>query len=120
MSIDWGVPGGPCQIIALSVGDVLPVFLDVHLGQSKVDQEDLVSGYVATKAEVVWFDISVEEVPTVDILNSRNHLIHEHENGLEGELAVTLKETLKGRAQQVHHEHVVVAWVGEGVPSVEQ
>ena len=121
MGVDRGVPGGPCQVLALSVGYVLSIPLDVSFSQSEVDHEDLVAGFVETNAEVVWLDISVDEVSVVDILNSRNHLINDHEHGLEGELAEgVLEEILKGGAQQVHHEHVVVAWVGGGVPSLEQ
>ena len=67
------------------------------------------AGFVEANAEVAWSDIPVEEVPTVDILNSRNHLIHEHENGLEGELAEgVIKEVFKGGAQQVLDKHIVV------------
>ena len=113
MGVDRGVPGGSCQILALPVGDVLSVPLDVSLGQSKVDQEDFVAGLVETDAEIVWLDIPVDEVAVVNILNSGDHLVNEHEHGLEGELAEgVLEEALKGGAHQIHHKHVVVAWLG--------
>jgi hypothetical protein len=49
--------------------------------------------------EVVWLNVSMEEASRVNELYSLNHLISDHENGLERKLpfAVT-EEILEGRA----------------------
>lgn len=92
VSIDGGIPGCSSQILTLSVGDVLAVSLDVALGQSEVKDEYFVGGFVQPNAEIVRLDVSMDEVPVVDILDSGNHLVDEHEDSLEGEFAESLVE----------------------------
>ena len=86
MGVDGGVAGSARQVLALAVGDVLAVPLDVALGQSEVDQEDLVGRFVEADAEVVGFDVPVDEVAVVHVLDSGDHLVDQHQHCLEGEL----------------------------------
>ncbi len=110
MSIDGGVPGGSCQVLSLSVRNVLPISLDVSLGKSEVEDEDLVAGLVQTDAEVIGLDIPVDEVPVVDVLDSLDHLIDENEDALEGELPEGLvEEGFEGGSHQVHNQDIVIA-----------
>ena len=45
-----------------------------------------------SNAEVIGFNITVDEVSVVNVFNSGNHLVNEHENSLEGELTKSLIE----------------------------
>ena len=83
MGVDGGVAGRPRQVLPLSVGDVPPVSLNVPLGQSKVDEKNLVGGLVESYAEVIGFDISMQEMSVMDVLNSIDHLINKYEHGLQ-------------------------------------
>ena len=83
MGVDGGVAGRPRQVLPLSVGDVLPVSLNVPLGQSKVDEKNLVGGLVESYAEVIGFDISMQEMSVMDVLNSIDHLINKYEHGFQ-------------------------------------
>ena len=42
MGVDGGVPGGAGEIFALAILDVFSVSLDVPLGESEIEDEDLV------------------------------------------------------------------------------
>jgi len=42
--------------------------------------------------KVVWFDVSMQEVPGVDVFNSLDHHIEEHENRLGVKLSITYCE----------------------------
>lgn len=83
MSIDRGVPGGSRQVFAFSVRNVLSVSLDVSFGEPEIENEDFVAGFVQSNAEIVGLNVSVDEVPVVDVLNSLDHLVDEHEDRLE-------------------------------------
>lgn len=83
VGVDGGISGGACQILALSVGDVLAVSLDVSLGQAEVQDEYFVGSFVQPNAEIVGLDIPVDEVPVVDILDPGDHLVDEHEDSLQ-------------------------------------
>ena len=87
VSVDGSISGSSGQIFTLSVRDVFAISLDVPLGESKVEQEHFMAGFVVTHAEVIGFDISVDEVPVVDVLDSGDHLIDEHQDCLQGELS---------------------------------
>lgn len=86
MGVDGGIAGCSSEVLTLSVGNVLSISLDVSLGQAEVDQKNFVRGLVKSHTEVIRFDVSVKEVPVVDVLDSVDHLIDEHEDSLKGEL----------------------------------
>jgi len=56
------------------------VSLDVSFGESKVENENFIRSFVETDTEVVRFDVSVNEVTVVDVFDSGDHLVDEHEN----------------------------------------
>jgi hypothetical protein len=61
-------------------------------------------GFVESDAEVVRFDVSVNKMSIVDVLDSWDHLVDQHEDGLEGELSeCVLEEGLKGGAHEIHN-----------------
>jgi len=53
----------------------------------------------------------MQEVALVHVLQTGNHLISEHADSLEGELArAELEQVFKGVAQQLHNQRFVVAF----------
>ena len=103
MSVDRSVTSSTCEVLSLSVGNMFSVSLDVSLCKSEVDQKDLVTGLVETDAEVIRLNVSVDEVSVVNILNTSDHLVDQHQNCLQGELSeCVLEETLQGGAHEIH------------------
>ena len=82
MGVDGRVPRSASQVLALPVGNVLPVTLDVSLGQAEVQNEDLVTGFVQPHTEVIGLNVSVDEVAVVNVLNPADHLVDEHQHCL--------------------------------------
>ena len=92
VGVDGGIASSSSKVLALTVGDMLAITLNVTLGQSEVKDEDLVTGLVESDAEVIRFDVTVDEVPVVNVLGPTDHLIDEHQDTLETELAEGLVE----------------------------
>ena len=89
---------------------MLPITLDIPLRQPEIQYEDLVRSLIESNAKVIGFDVAVDEVPIVDVLDSGDHLIDEHEDRLEGELAERLiEECLEGRPHEIHYQHVEIS-----------
>ena len=111
VSVDGGVAGGTSQVLVLSVRDVeVRLGIAVLLGQTKVDDIDLVAALANAHKEVVGLDVAVDEGLGVDVLNAGDELIGEEQDSLQGELAVAeVEEVLEGRAEQVQDHGVVVA-----------
>ena len=126
------VPGSSCQVLVLPVGNVLagPV-VSVLLSQSKVDQEEFVAVTPNTHQEVVWLDVTMNEILVVDVsveknikslkfilienknlensLNSSNHLIRQHKDSLHCESSgAKVEEILETWSEEIHDEDVVV------------
>ena len=82
----------------------------VLLGQTKVDHEQLVAVAPNPHQKVVWFDVPMDEILVVHILDPPNHLVSQHEDGLHGKSPrAEVEEIFEARAKQVHHQHIVVA-----------
>lgn len=92
MGVNRGITSGSGKVLSLSVRDVLAITLDVSLGQPEVQDEDLVRCLVQSDTEVIWLDVAMDEVSVVDVLDPGDHLIDEHEHGLQGELPEGLVE----------------------------
>jgi hypothetical protein len=100
---------------------MLSISLDVPLRESKVDDEDLVGGFIQAYTKIVRLDVSVDEVPVVDVLDARDHLVDQHEHGLQRKLPQSfVEQVFEGGAHQIHDEDVIVACIFEQIPSVEQ
>jgi hypothetical protein len=111
VGVDAGVTGGTSQVLVLSVRDVeVSLGITILLGQTKVNDVDLVAALANAHEEVVGLDIAVDERLGMDVLNAGDELIGEEQDGLQGELAVAeVEEVLEGRAEQVQDHGVVVA-----------
>jgi hypothetical protein len=92
VGVDGGIAGSTGKVLALTVRNVLAVALDVPLGQSEVEDEDLVGGLVESNAEVIGLDITMDEVAVVDVLDARDHLVDQDQHCLQGELPQGLVE----------------------------
>lgn len=111
MRVDRHVSCGTAQRLALTVRNMLLSFgVAVLLGHAKVDDVHEVGalGHGTTDEKVVWLDVTVDEVLLVDGLNTRDHLLGGHDDGLDAKLAAAhVKEILKRRAEQVDDQNVV-------------
>lgn len=110
MSVDTGITGGTSQVLVLSVRDVeVSLGITVLLGQTKVDDIDLVAALTNAHEEVVGLDVTVDERLGVDVLNAGDELVGEEEHSLQGELAVAeVEEILEGRAKKIQYHGIVV------------
>lgn len=115
VGVDGGVTSGTSQVLVLTVRDVeVRLRVPVLLGQTEVDDVDLVAPLANAHEEVVRLDITVDEALRVDVLDAGDELVGQQEDGLEGEFAVAeVEEILKGGAEQVEDHGVVVALCAE-------
>ena len=65
---------------------MLAIFLDVSFGKSKINQEYFVGCFVVPNTEVVRFDIAMDEISVMNVFNTGDHLVDEHEHSLQGKL----------------------------------
>ena len=75
MGVDGHVPCSTRETLLLTVGDVLfGARITEVLGHSKIDNvHSIVLGNPhLSQQKVVWFDVSVDEVLHVDVLDTRN------------------------------------------------
>lgn len=95
MGIDRSVPSGTSQVLVLPVWNVkMSLGVSVLLGQTEIDHIDLIASFANTHEEIVGLDISVNKVSRVNVLDSRDELIGEEKDSLEGELSVTEVEQI--------------------------
>eukprot|EP00187_Rhodella_violacea_P007101 CAMPEP_0174886340 /NCGR_PEP_ID=MMETSP0167-20121228/1575_1 /TAXON_ID=38298 /ORGANISM="Rhodella maculata, Strain CCMP736" /LENGTH=353 /DNA_ID=CAMNT_0016122291 /DNA_START=88 /DNA_END=1148 /DNA_ORIENTATION=- len=115
MGVDGGVTGGAGEILVLPVGDMDVCFMvAVLLCESKVDDVDDVRVLPQAHEKVVGLDVAVEEASGVDVLDALDHLVGEHEDGLEGEPPMAeIEEVLETGAEEIDSHDVVVALLAE-------
>ena len=111
MSVDTGITGGTSQVLVLTVRNVeVSLGVAVLLGETKVDDIDLVSALANAHEEVVGLDITVDKRLCVDVLDAGDELVGKQQDRLERELAVAeVEEILERRAEQIQDHGVVVA-----------
>lgn len=81
----------------------------VLLGQTEINDIDLVAALADAHQEVVWLDITVDEGLGVDVLDTGDQLISKEEDGLEGELSVAeVEEIFQTGAEKVEDHGIVV------------
>ena len=95
MGVDGSVPSSTSQVLVLPVWNVeMSLGVSVLLGETEINDIDLVTSLSDTHEEIVGLDISVNKVSRVNVLDSRNELIGEEKDSLEGELSVTEVEQI--------------------------
>ena len=117
MSVNGGISGSPSQVLVLPVRNVLPgLVVSVLLGQTKVNEEEFITVTSDSHQEVVWFDVSVDEVLVVDKLNPTNHLVCQHQDSLHGKPSRTeVEKVFKTGSQQIHDQDIVVSFLSKPV-----
>jgi len=119
MGVDTHVSCSSRKGLSLAVWDMLlRLRVTVLLGHAEVNHMDNAGslGARAANEEVVGFDIAVNEILLVNGLNTRKHLLGNHDNRLNGEPSATvIEKILKGRTEQVDHENVVETLLAEVV-----
>ena len=113
VSVNRGIASGTGQVLILAVGDMeVGLGITVFLGQTEIDDVDLVATFANAHEEVVRFDIAVDEGLGVDVLDTRYELIGEQQDRLEGELAVAEVEEIFERGAEQVEDHGVVITLG--------
>ena len=110
VSIDTGITSGTSQVLVLTVRDMkVSLGVTVLLGQSEVDDINLVASLANTHQEVVRLDITVDERFGVDVLDAGDKLICEEQDSLEGELAIAeVEKILQARSEEIKHHGIIV------------
>ena len=111
MGVDGRVTSGTSQVLVLSVRNVeVGLGITVLLGETEIDNVDLVATLADAHEEIIRLDITVDEGLGVDVLDAGDELIGEQEDGLQRELAVAeVEEIFQGGTEQIEDHGVVVA-----------
>ena len=89
MGCDGGVSGGTGQVLSILVGDVFTGAVLVALGETKVDDIDLVAGRLScANQEIVRFDVAMDDSLGVNLLEVVHELDGHEQHGLDIELAL--------------------------------
>lgn len=113
MRVDGRIPGGTGKVLVLSVGDMeMGLRVAIFLGETKVDDVNLVAPLADAHEEVVGLDVAVDERLGMDVLNARNQLIGEEEDGLQGEFAVAEVEKILETGAEEIEDHGIVVTLG--------
>ena len=110
MGINGSITSSTRQVLVLPIWDVeMGLRVTVLLGQTKINDIDLVAALADAHEEVVRLDITVDEGLGVDVFNAGNELIGEQKNCLQGELAVAkVKEILQAGSEKVENHGIIV------------
>lgn len=72
--------------------------------------------FLVPHQEIVWLDVSVDELPAMHIFDSLQHLVAKHQNRFEGKFAVApIEKIFQACPEQVHHHNVVTIIVAAKV-----
>ena len=110
VGVDGGITSSSGQVLVLPIRDVeVGLGVTVFLGQTEIDDIDLVAALADAHEEVVRLDITVDEGLGVDVLDAGDELIGQQENGLQGELAVAeVEEILQAGSEEIKNHGIVV------------
>jgi hypothetical protein len=111
MGIDRSITGSTSQVLVLPVWNMeMSLGITVLLGQTKINNIDLVATLSNAHKEVVRLDITVNEGLGVDVFDTGDELIGEQQDGLQGELAVAeVEQVLQAGTEKVENHGIVVA-----------
>ena len=110
MGVDGGITSSSGQVLVLPIRDVeVGLGVTVLLGQTEINDIDLVSTLADAHEEVVRLDITVDEGLGVDVLDAGDELVGQQKHGLQGELAVAeVEEILQAGSEQIKNHGIVV------------
>ena len=111
--IDARVTTSTRQVLVLAVRKMeIRLSVTVLLGQTKVNDIDLVTTLADAHQEVVRLDITMDEGFGVDILNTRDQLICQEQYRLQGEFSVAKVEEIFQAGTKKVKDHGVVVTLG--------
>ena len=85
------------------------ISLNVAFCKSKINDENFVTRFIESNAKVIRLDIPVNEVPIMNVLNSGDQLINQHQHCFLGELPKSVfKQTFERRTHKIHDQNVIV------------
>lgn len=95
MSVDTGITSRTGQVLVLTIGDVeMGLGVTVFLGQTEIDDIDLIASLANTHQEVVGFDVTMDEGLGMDVFDPGNELIGQKQDRLQGEFSVAEVEQI--------------------------
>ena len=95
MSVDGSITSSSGQVLIFTVWDMeMCLWVTIFLSETKVDNVDLVASLSNTHQEVIWLDITMDKGLCMNVLNARDELIGQKQNGLEGEFSVAEVEEI--------------------------
>jgi len=107
--VDGGVTGSSREGSPLALGDVLErTGMAVALRQSEINAVNKVVRSTAVGDKVGRLDVPMDQMATVHNLHALQHLIGDHESGLEAETASALVELVLERWPKKVHDHEIV------------
>lgn len=111
MGVNRSITSGTSQVLVLTVWDVeMSLGVTVLLGQTKINDIDLVTTLSDTHEEVVWLDITVDKALGVDVFDAGDELIGKQENCLQRELSIAeIEKILQTGSKKVENHSIVVA-----------
>ena len=111
MRVDGGISGSASQVLVLSIRNVeMRLGIAVLLGQTKINHVNLITPLPNAHEEVIRFDISVDKRLCVDVLDSRNELVSEKKNSLQGKLPVAkVEQVLQARPEEIENHGIIIA-----------
>jgi hypothetical protein len=115
VGVDGGITGRAGKVLVLSVWDVeVSLGVAVLLGETEIDDVDLVTALADTHEEVVGLDITVDKGLCVDVLDARDELVGQQQDSLQLEAAVAeVEEILQGGTEEVEDHSIVITFGSE-------
>ena len=87
--VDGGISCSASQVLAILVGDVLTLAILVALGQTEIDDVDIVTSRVSSSnQEIIGLDIPMNDPLFMDLLNASDELACDHEHSLQVKIAL--------------------------------
>lgn len=86
--------------------------VSVSFCETEVHRVDIVLPFPYPNQKIVWFNISVEIQPRVNVFDSLDHLVSQHQHCFQRELPAALPEQLFQTGSQHIHYHAVALLMG--------
>jgi len=107
--IQGGKASSSGQIFIILIGNVRAILQFVLLRQPEVDHIDPTGFLPITGHEIIGLNVTVYVLPLMHVLDPLQHLVPDHEGGLQVVLLTAhVEKVLQRLPAKVHHHHVVL------------
>lgn len=112
MGVDGGITSSTSQVLVLTVWDVeVSLWVSVLLGQTEVDNINLVTTLTNTHEEIIRLDITMNEGFGMNVLDAGNKLIGKEKDSLQRELAVAeVEEIFQTGSEKIENHGIVITF----------